>query len=799
MNPQHLDLSLRMNLLAERVGRIERHLGLEPFKAAGPARGAGASAVAEVAASPEVVAAKAATPDGVGGAEGVMAMSDAARIVDGASAEGRARALRSLLDAPGTVPGSAPAASTTGESEAFSVERLIGQRWFAAAGALIVVVGVALFFKLAYDLGWLGRMPPMVRCAAGGLFGVALLGLGEWLRSKAGRLAAAGASSAGVGVLYASAYAAYGMFGLVSPAGALMMLVGCVGIGLFIGARAGLAVVAAVSLVGGYMAPLLLGRSDASPLFMPAYLVALMIVAQVLTAWKSIAQRSFVSLRWISWVFTAALGTLWLLAQGDGVVGWALVFIAAVWSLVQGELLWTGRRADLLLEPLESEDGRVGAPAPAALGGALALREGAWIVSSLGATAWAVLFATLLVEEAKMVPTWLVPAAFFAVTFPLSIVFAGHLRTMVDMPRSAGERLGAGFLVQAGALACVTLALALSGWALALSMLAFGLASVAAGRWTRAAALTFYGAANMGLGTMVFLFTSGMGTAPAVDYMGVPMNAVQWRAMLIGAAWLSAAWMMLTCASVMSGLRVIAMVVGVIFVALAPALNSPEAGPIVAYWAVLGAVLALVLRAWPGLYGWVFGLIVHGLALVACAVEYVPGWQESKYVVIGHPGLWLTGLVCLGMAWAVFGGVPSAVRRHVIGLVGGVSGIALFVVTSLEVARASAMLASDQTAARAGVSIYWGLLAVAMLWSGFVLSRAWLRYVGLGLMAVAALKVVIVDLAGIDPVWRVVSFIVMGLLMLAVAAGYGWATRRIGSGPSGRATGDGVDKTAGGV
>jgi uncharacterized membrane protein len=61
----------------------------------------------------------------------------------------------------------------------------------------------------------------------------------------------------------------------------------------------------------------------------------------------------------------------------------------------------------------------------------------------------------------------------------------------------------------------------------------------------------------------------------------------------------------------------------------------------------------------------------------------------------------------------------------------------------------------------------WALYAVALLATGFRRSVRWLRLAGLGLFGITAAKLVAVDLADVDPVYRALSFLVLGLLLTA--------------------------------
>jgi len=66
-----------------------------------------------------------------------------------------------------------------------------------------------------------------------------------------------------------------------------------------------------------------------------------------------------------------------------------------------------------------------------------------------------------------------------------------------------------------------------------------------------------------------------------------------------------------------------------------------------------------------------------------------------------------------------------------------------------------------------GLSLWWGLYAAGMLTVGFIRSRPSLRYVAMALFAATIVKVSFVDLAHIKMVYRVLSLIGLGLLLLA--------------------------------
>jgi uncharacterized membrane protein len=78
------------------------------------------------------------------------------------------------------------------------------------------------------------------------------------------------------------------------------------------------------------------------------------------------------------------------------------------------------------------------------------------------------------------------------------------------------------------------------------------------------------------------------------------------------------------------------------------------------------------------------------------------------------------------------------------------------------------------------LSAFWTMLGVALLLAGLLRDRRPLRLAGLGLLGLAAGKVFVVDLAKLESVWRVGSFLALGLLLLAAAFAYQRMRREAG-------------------
>lgn len=71
--------------------------------------------------------------------------------------------------------------------------------------------------------------------------------------------------------------------------------------------------------------------------------------------------------------------------------------------------------------------------------------------------------------------------------------------------------------------------------------------------------------------------------------------------------------------------------------------------------------------------------------------------------------------------------------------------------------------------AQMSLSVLWGAYAIAMLAVGFRQNVRSLRLAALGLFGLTAVKLVLVDMASIQEVYRIISFFVLGSLMIGAS------------------------------
>ncbi len=680
-------------------------------------------------------------------------------------------------------PAPAPAMSARAREVSIDIESLVGGKWFAVVGALIFVVGIGLLVRLAMAEGWFGGLAPAAKCGVGAALGLGVLVLAEALRRRVNAWALVGLNAAGLGALFASAYAIFGVYQVVDAPVAAALLGLCTAAGVVIAARTRLSAVAVVTLLGGYLSPVLLSGDQTNPMITPLYLGMLLATGLVLAAWMG---GSFVIARALAWWFTLGLGAWWVWNHGaDGIEygGMPMVsaaFVAAVWAAVHAELIWSslGLDAGRLSPPVVSE------------------RLQGWdtwrpVASSLSTTIWAVGLGMTVIQELGA-GRWTVPALAAGLAGVTGFAMASGVRVLRETPRTIGQRLGAGLTAQSGALLLASVALALSGWAESVVWLAAGVAAAAAAMWIRSIPMMVYAAVVMLIctGRLLLADVSDQDLiGHRVEWMGLVLSRWTILAVVNGLAWTCLGGVLEWAGRRGRGLvgpvvPGFAMAVG-LMITLGAFVNLKAQGASIALvWSTLAAVFLVWDRVKPG-----YGVIWAAAAVWFAALVLVLGSSptairrdlDGQWLVMGTT---VASLVVGSLGLVVAGGVRAQFPKHPwIELLTAGSVVAFVVLTffpmSFESHRAAARIFADPTACRATLSVWWAFYATAAIAVGFAMGFKPARLAGLSLLGIVAVKVLVVDLMGVSLLWRAISFLAVGLAMLAVAVVYGWISRKI--------------------
>jgi uncharacterized membrane protein len=170
----------------------------------------------------------------------------------------------------------------------------------------------------------------------------------------------------------------------------------------------------------------------------------------------------------------------------------------------------------------------------------------------------------------------------------------------------------------------------------------------------------------------------------------------------------------------------------------------------------------------------ILGLFVAGV-LVKLVLFDLPSWHLGEAMVYGGGYSWVDATMRLLDFGAIvaffilaFSGRDEAPALRNADQVAGWLALGLaFVFLSLEL---NTFLSHFVPALRpGGISILWSLFALGLIVGGIHKNAGALRFTGLGLFTVVGFKVFFFDLANLDQFYRIVAFLLLGILILSGA------------------------------
>jgi uncharacterized membrane protein len=212
----------------------------------------------------------------------------------------------------------------------FDPADLLGARALAWVGGAVTLLGVAFFYVLAVNRGWIG---PEVRIALGAIASSLALGAGLWLQRRFGVThAALGAVGAGIAGYYATLLAATELYHLLPAPAALVVAAAIAAVGVGLSLLWSEQILAGLGLVGAIAVPALAIPDSGLTHVGTAFAVIVFAAAAAVA----------VARRWLPMLVVAALGSgaqvAALVRTTDGADG-RVVAIAGVFCLL---LLATG-------------------------------------------------------------------------------------------------------------------------------------------------------------------------------------------------------------------------------------------------------------------------------------------------------------------------------------------------------------------------------------------------------------------------------------------------------------------------
>jgi uncharacterized membrane protein len=203
----------------------------------------------------------------------------------------------------------APVAQGAEESASTTLEKKFGTQWVVWIGGLALALGGIFLVRYTIEQGLLG---PGVRVFLGAIFSALLIAAGEWARRNE---IAAGIpaiptrhipsilTAAGTVAAYATVYAAFALYGFLSPAVAFILL-GLVALATLAAALLHGPALAGLGVAGAFVTPLLIASQT------PNYWALYVYLAIVTAAALALARLRL--WRWLA-ITAVIFGTLWTL------------------------------------------------------------------------------------------------------------------------------------------------------------------------------------------------------------------------------------------------------------------------------------------------------------------------------------------------------------------------------------------------------------------------------------------------------------------------------------------------------
>ncbi len=169
-------------------------------------------------------------------------------------------------------------------------------------GVIVLFFGVAFLLKYAAEHA---KLPIEARLIGVALGSIVMLVIGWRLRLSRASYAVV-LQGGGVGLLYMTVFAALRLYSLISPLGALLIMLAVVVFSAVLALLQNARSLAVLGTIGGFLAPILTSSGDGNHVLLFSYF-SLLNVGIVIIAWY----KSWRILNFIGFIFTFVLGVLW--------------------------------------------------------------------------------------------------------------------------------------------------------------------------------------------------------------------------------------------------------------------------------------------------------------------------------------------------------------------------------------------------------------------------------------------------------------------------------------------------------
>jgi uncharacterized membrane protein len=634
------------------------------------------------------------------------------------------------------------------------LEQRIGARWATWVGIVAILFAASFFLRWAFEQNLVG---PGLRVSLGLVAGAALLAAGLALhRRRDVPYLSEGLAGGGLGILYLSLYAGHAFYGFLDAGPTFAAMFAVTTAGALVSVVSSRQATAVLTLLGGLLTPVLLASERPDERILLGYLFVLDLMVLAVARF-----RTWPALNWLAWAGTALLLAPGLAEEPRPAHLLArLALLSALFLLFLGVPLareWSERARGV------SEVDLVLVVANAA--------------GYFGAVYWTL--------EASY------PRAEGPYALALAVLYAAvaaeSRRRVADDEVAVLVHLGV-----ADVFLTLGIALAIQGPWITLAWAAQGVVflSVAPRVVTPTAVWGGLAALLLAVWRVALVDPSGRPEITPTDLVHVAVvGCLVWAGLLARRA-REDQLRLLTPA----GLRALLWILAALLAALLVWRETSGLWPslLLAVEVLVLAGLARVLReSRAPTFVVALPLVAAALLVRMLAEDAAIARAAAGSLVNGPLMARIAGCIALGLAGRWLAGSDAEDGARPMGrAVSAAAGLGLLIVLSLgwsdhqaAVLREAGPVQRRELAADAGwrtqvgLSVLWTLYAAVALGWGFLRDASRLRYAALGLLGIVILKVLLVDLAAVATVYRIVSFLILGVVLLGVSLLYQKARR----------------------
>ena len=194
------------------------------------------------------------------------------------------------------------------------MEAKIGGTWLNRIGIVAFVFGLGFFLKYSFDNNWIG---PTGRVVIGILAGLLLLAGGEAGQKKGYRTFSQGLTGGGVAALYFAIFAAFSLYHLIGQITAFGIMILITSTAVLLAVRYNAYAIAILGIIGGFLTPFFLSTGVLNEIGLFSYIALLNCGILGLAYFKQ-----WRSLNIISFAFTLLIVAIWVISPDSSKPVW---------------------------------------------------------------------------------------------------------------------------------------------------------------------------------------------------------------------------------------------------------------------------------------------------------------------------------------------------------------------------------------------------------------------------------------------------------------------------------------------